>query len=100
MYLCNVEIKRQPLKRKKMKAKLYFIEDAIPRGEYKPTTLDEEKKNADMLLQSINGNYYSLWLNKDIEVKGRGVEHYGRIIVVTEKIYYKLTEKYTILTDF
>ncbi len=53
-----------------------------------------------MLLQSIDGNYYTLWLNKEIEVKGRGVERHGRIVVVSEKMYYKLTKTYSILTDF
>lgn len=100
MYLCNVKIKQQPLNQNDMNAKLTFIEDATPRGDYKPTTLDYEKKNADMLLQSIDGNYYTLWLNKEIEVKGRGVERHGRIVVVSEKMYYILTKTYSILTDF
>lgn len=79
----------------------YFVNKPfIKKGEYKETELDTRKKNADMLLQAIDDKY-TLWLNKPVEVKGRGVKRYGeRIIVVTEKVYEKLKATYKIECDF
>ncbi|MCM1216533.1 MAG: hypothetical protein NC209_03975 [Alistipes sp.] len=73
----------------------------IPKGEYKPAELDEQKKRADMLLQSIDGSYYTLKLNRPIEIKGRGVKKYGNnIIAVTERIYNQLQQQYRVMCDF
>lgn len=71
------------------------------KGEYKATELDSQKKRADMLLQSIDGNYYTLKLNRPIEVKGRGVKNYGNnVIAVTERIYNQLQQQYRVMCDF
>ena len=60
----------------------------IPKGEYKETELDCQKKQADMLITSIDGNFYEISLpksttlrqkiNKDIQGYGRNVRslHY------------------------
>lgn len=73
----------------------------IKKGEYKPTELDSSKKSADILLQSIDGNIYTLWLNRPIEVKGRGLKkRSGNLIEVTENTYCKLIEKYNVICDF
>lgn len=73
----------------------------IPRGEYKETELDRQKKQADILLTSIDGNYYTLRLQKPIELKGRGVERYSETVVaVTESVYTKLKAKYNVMCDF
>lgn len=77
----------------------YFVKKDFIKGKYKETELDIRKKNADMLLQSIDDKY-TLWLNKPIEVKGRGIKRYGRTIVVTERVYERLKEAYKIECDF
>ena len=70
----------------------------IKRGEYKRTALDDAKDKADMLLQSVDGNYYTLHLNRPIEIKGRGVKRYSNgAIAVTERVYNKLNEQYNIM---
>lgn len=72
-----------------------------PKGEYKATELDAQKESADILLQSIGGNYYTLKLNKFVDIKGRGVKFYdGNIVAVTERIYDKLRTKYNVVCDF
>lgn len=84
-----------------MKALGYFTTSKVTKAAYKATELDIAKQSADILLQAIDGNYYTLWLNKEVELKGRGVkERNGKLVVVTENFYYKLTEKYNVLTDF
>ena len=40
-----------------MKATIELIEDALPRGEYKLTTLDEQKSKADILITAIDSHY-------------------------------------------
>lgn len=73
----------------------------IPVGDYKETDLDRQKKQADILLTSIDGNYYTLCLQKPIEVKGRGVRRYSETVVaVTESVYTKLKAKYNVMCDF
>lgn len=72
-----------------------------PKSEYKATELDTKKGNADILLQSIDGNYYTLKLNKDIDIKGRGIKFYdGNVVAVTERIYNTLRTKYNVVCDF
>ena len=76
----------------------------IRRGVYQETTLDKAKKNADMLLQAIDGNWYTLWLNKPIRVKtSRRIKTAvgnDKIIYVTESVYKKLSQQYNIMCDF
>ena len=50
-----------------------MTKDAIKKGEYKETSLDVQKKQADMLVVAIDDKY-TLWLNKPITVKGRGIK--------------------------
>lgn len=80
----------------------YWVKsDYVKKGEYKPTELDRQKKGADILLESIDGNYYTLRLQKPLEVKGRGVRRYsGNVIAVTESVYNKLKDKYNIMCNF
>lgn len=81
----------------------YFVPnpDFIPVGEYKETDLDRQKKQADILLTSVDGNYYTLRLQKPIEVKGRGVRRYSdNVVAVTESVYNKLQERYNVMCDF
>lgn len=85
-----------------MKAIIYKTKEAQVRGEYKETSLDAQKKQADALLTSIDGNWYSLSLNKNIDIKAsRSVRVYSETnIAVTEKMYDKLASQYNIMTDF
>ena len=84
-----------------MKALGYFTTPKVTKSAYKATELDNAKRSADSLLQAIDGNYYTLWLNKEIELKGRGLKELnGRMAVVTENYYEKLKTKYNVLTDF
>lgn len=79
----------------------YFIKSDYIKGEYKETELDRQKKQADILLTSVEGNWYTLFLQKPIEVKGRGVKRYSdNIVVVTESVYNKLQAKYNVMCDF
>lgn len=84
-----------------MKSTGYFTTEAPVRNEYKETLIDIQKKQADMLLTSIDGNWYSLFLNKDIKISGRGVKvHSEKSISVTEKVYDRLKSEYRIDMDF
>ena len=82
----------------------YFTDEDnfIPRGEYKETGLDKRKKQADALITSIDGDYYSLYLNRPIEIRGtRGVKRYNENrIAVSESVLKKLEKEYTIECDF
>ena len=46
-----------------MKATIVMTKDAIKKGEYKETSLDVQKKQADMLVVAIDDKY-TLWLNR------------------------------------
>lgn len=72
------------------------------KGEYKNTGLDERKAKADFLIQAIDGNWYTLWLNKDITIKaGRSVKRItDRVVCVTERVKAQLCEQYNWATDF
>lgn len=83
----------------------------IPKGKYKETELDCQKKQADMLITSIDGSFYEISLpksatlrqkiNKDIQGYGRNIRRYNEdIIHVTEKVLKILQTKYTIMCDF
>ena len=101
MYFCIVKIKHNSLTQIKMEAIGYFTSPKVAKVAYPATALDTAKKSADILLQAIDGNYYTLWLNKEVEIKGRGIkERTGKMVVVTENAYYRLKEKFNILTDF
>lgn len=78
------------------------IESEVQKGEYKETSVDAQKKNADILLTSVDGDYYTLFLNKNIEITAkRGVKRYNeRLIAVTESVYNKLRSQYNIAMDF
>ena len=79
----------------------YFTKSDYIKGEYEETELDRQKKQADILLTSIDGNWYSLFLQKTIEIKGRGVKRYDdKVVSVTESVYNKLQAKYNIMCDF
>lgn len=78
------------------------VEPEIQKGEYNETSVDVQKKNADILVTSVDGDYYTLFLNKNIELSiKRGVKRYSeRLIAVTESVYNKLRSQYNIAMDF
>lgn len=86
-----------------MKATIELIEDALPRGEYKPTTLDEQKSKADILITAIDSHYEIVVKNPSIKLSGRGVkrsEWIGNIYYVTERVYKMLCKRYNVMCDF
>ncbi len=86
-----------------MKATIELIEDALPRGEYKPTTLDEQKSKADILITAIDSHYEIVVKNPSIKLSGRGVkrsEWIGNIYYVTERVYEMLCKRYNVMCDF
>lgn len=75
----------------------------IKRGEYKRTTLDDAKDNADILVKAIDSHYTIVVKNPTITLSGRGVkrsEWIGNIYYVTERIYNQLCKKYNVMCDF
>lgn len=86
-----------------MRATIELIEDALPRGEYKPTTLDEQKSQADILITAIDSHYEIVVKNPSIKLSGRGVkrsEWIGNIYYVTERVYKMLCKQYNVMCDF
>lgn len=56
-----------------MTATIELIQEATPRGEYKPTTLDELKAKADILVTAIDSHYEIVVKNPSIKLNGRGI---------------------------
>lgn len=87
----------------KLVAEGYMVQNDnfIPKGEYKETELDVQKRNVDFLLVGV-GNRYEIHFNKPIELKeSRSIKRMtcGNYLV-TEKALENLKMKYSHLTDF
>ena len=81
----------------------YIVPSPYPveRGEYKDTALDRQKKAADILVESIDGNWYTIRLNREIEIKSKRIRKYDNgCIAVPESVYYKLKDKYNVMCNF
>ncbi len=73
----------------------------IERGEYQETALDRQKKAADILVESIEGNWYTIRLNRQIELKSKRIKRYDNgCIAVPESVYTKLQGKYNVMCNF
>lgn len=75
----------------------------IKRGEYKRTTLDDEKAKADILVTAIDSHYEIKVQKSSIKLSGRGVkrsEWIGNIYYVTERVYKQLCKEYNVMCDF
>lgn len=88
-----------------MKATGYFTQEDnfIKRGEYKRTTLDDDKANADILVTAIDSHYEIKVQKSSIKLSGRGVkrsEWIGNIYYVTERVYKQLCKEYNVMCDF
>ena len=85
-----------------MTAIIYEVPTNCPKkGEYKPTALDEEKKNVDFLIKEAYGNGYVVFFNKiEIETK-RGIKKLNeKTYFVTDKVLETLQQKFTCTCDF
>ena len=81
----------------------YMVPNPYPieRGEYKETELDAQKKAADILVESIDGNWYTIRLNRQIELKSKRIRKYDNgCIAVPESVYNKLKDKYNVMCNF
>lgn len=88
-----------------MKATGYFTQEDkfIKRGEYKRTTLDDEKAKADILVTAIDSHYEIRVQKSSITLSGRGVKRskwIGNIYYVTERVYKQLCKEYNVMCDF
>lgn len=86
-----------------MTATIELIQEATPRGEYMPTTLDEQKAKADILVTAIDSHYEIVVKNTSIKLSGRGIKrstYIGNIYYVTERVYKKLCKEYDVMCDF
>lgn len=73
----------------------------IERGEYKETALDRKKKAADILVEAIDGNWYTIRLNREIDLKSKRIRKYDNgCIAVPESVYNKLKDKYNVMCNF
>lgn len=87
----------------KLIAEGYFVPNPnfIPKGEYKETELDVQKRKVDFLIVGV-GNRYEIRFNKPIKLKeSRSIKRMtcGNYLV-TEKALESLKMKYSHLTDF
>jgi len=90
-----------------MTARGYFLDnrDFIKKGEYKPTSLDERKKNADFLITAVYGERYEIHSNRTkrpVELKpSRSIKRMNNYIyIVTEKALEMLKKDYSFECDF
>ena len=82
----------------------YLVPDILNlnKGKYNPTDLDERKIEADILLTAIDGNYYTLQINKTIQLpESRRIKRYSNgCVSVPESVYNRLKSKYNVICDF
>lgn len=87
-----------------MGATIELVSRETPRGKYQPTSLDEAKAKADILITSVDGNYYTIKVQKaGISLKGRGIKPskwIGNVYEVTERVYKSLMNQYNVMCDF
>lgn len=80
----------------------YFIDmPFIPKGKYKETELDKEKRSVDFLITGC-GSRYEIVFNKPVELKEtRSVKRISvNAYLVTEKALEGLKKQYTCACDF
>ncbi len=88
-----------------LQVKGYFTNEDkfIPKGEYKPTSVDEYKASVDFLILSC-GNRYAISFNKPIELKcNRSISRAncgGYVYYVTDKALAQLKQQYSWSCDF
>ncbi len=75
---------------------------------YKPTSVDRDKKTADILITYANGGSFTISVKTNVIVEGRGVRasykdkngNSNGLFEVTESKLNQLKKKYVVLTNF
>ena len=70
------------------------------RKEYASINLPEIKQEYDIVVESIEGNWYTIRLNREIEIEGKKMYRYDICIAVPESVYNKLKDKYNVMCNF
>ena len=68
--------------------------------EYASINLPEMKQEYDIVVESIDGNWYTIRLNREIEIEGKKMYRYDVCIAVPESVYNKLKDKYNVMCNF
>ena len=76
------------------------IKDAETLGEYKPTSIDERKANADARIVYVDDGKFTLRTDTLTDLKGRGIKKVNGGYEVTRNALAKLEKLYEIVTDF
>ena len=76
--------------------------DFIRKSEYKETDTDRQRKQADLVLEAIDGNYYSVRIqNANVIIPEKRVKRYSNgVVAVPQSIWNKLIKQYTYATNF
>ena len=83
-----------------MNATITMTKDAARRGEYKPTSLDDFKAKADILIEA-HSDKFEIRVKDGIEIKGRGVERFSNgVLAIPESMMRKLEKKYIVVCNF
>ncbi|MCP3966684.1 MAG: hypothetical protein GY718_10090 [Lentisphaerae bacterium] len=71
-------------------------------GIYKPTTLDAEKANADILIQYVDSEAYTIKVQGSVVLGKQGIKQdYGNgLYDITSRKLDKLQQKYNVMADF
>jgi hypothetical protein len=75
------------------------VQDAPPLGEYKRTSVDDQKDAADARIISVDDGKFTLRTDT-MQISGRGIKPCNGGYEVTRKALEKLQETYTIASDF
>lgn len=84
-----------------MKATIELTKKEIKRGAYNATAHDNEKAQADFLLQAIDGKYYTIFLNREIELP-KGAQRYNakQACITGKREFEKFAKNYNWECDF
>lgn len=80
-----------------------LIKEAAPMGERKLTKIDEQKANADILIEYCNGGSFTIKIQKPVDLGGkRGIKrtYANGMIEVTESKLNWLQARYNVQPNF
>lgn len=83
-------------------ATMELVKEATKRGEYKATELDNQKNNVDFLLEAIDGKYYTIWMNRPLELPKNAENEKGSksAVIIGERAFNAFAKKHTWLPNF
>ena len=83
-------------------ATIELIKKETKRGEYKATILDNQKKDVDFLLESIDGKYYTIWMNRPLELPKKSEHEEGNksAVIIGERAFKAFAKNHTWLPNF